>query len=146
MYLKIESELQNKQIGYTLSNEKGVIIYLGIRPYRQLLNFKPHELSEQLYMTIVLHDKDRLKLYNAFVRYCKEKNLEHLTPQLRDIYKSWNLKTKQKEVVCLDTGEMFESAIIASRTHDLTYGALLKHLKKEKSYITVKGRKYEYVS
>ena len=145
MYIKIERDLQNKQLAYVLSNKDGHPVYVGIRPYRQLLNFTPHELSEELYLTVILNHKDRSKLYNSFVKWCKDNKHEFLLPQLKDLYKSWLIKSKQKEVACIDTGEVFESAIMAAREHDLTYGALLKHLKNEKSYITVKGRKYEYV-
>ena len=142
--IKVEPKLHDKYVAFTLTNPRGKAEYCGIRPYSQLFQHEEYELSEPLYMNIVLSDSDRLNLYQEFETYCQLKH-PHLLKQLKRIKNKWlwGYNCNKSKVICVDTGEHFESIKEVSRVTGANYNQLLRHLNGEKSYKTVQGKVYK---
>lgn len=51
---------------------------------------------------------------------------------------------KYQQVMCNETGEIFNNAAEAARAHGIDPTALGRHLKQEKGFKSVKGRTYQY--
>ena len=137
---------------YVLKSKDGkIILHVGVVPWVQLCSFDdiPSQIKEDcnidLMLIILDTDPDRVKLINYAVAYCHDQNLPVLRDRLNEQFISWSRNKKGREIICIETGEKFPSATAAARSHNLTYGALLKHLQKTKSYNSVKGKTYNYV-
>lgn len=151
MYLEVNLEdLSNQYALYSLTTQDGDLIHVGIVPMKQLtaLSDLPEALRQQIvYLSIIKYDTDRLKLANIGTDWITQRGNDELRNRLINVINSWSNKSAgTNQVECIETGEIFSSAADAARQHDLTHGALLKHLKGEKSFNSVKGRTYRRVS
>lgn len=138
--------IQNQFALYSLTNTDGRLVHLGIVPFKQLTALNDFQGGGIVYMTIIQKDVDRLKLANNGIAWVQERDRNDLHQRLMNNIQSWSVKSNNKSVECIETGEIFSSAADVALQHDLTYGALLKHLKGEKSFNTVKGKTYRKVS
>ena len=151
MFIEINmKDALTNHVCYVLKFKDGQIMHVGITPWAQLCSFNdlPQTIEKgdiDLYLTVLDQDVDRIKLINRAVTYCHEHNLPMLRDRLNEQFVSWSRNKKGREIICVETGEKFPSATATARAHNLTYGALLKHLQKEKSYNTVKAKTYNYV-
>lgn len=150
MYIVINPAQMNHYVAYSLTDQNGLVFHIGVAPQSQLTSLSdvPGEIERpdiELYLSILDRDVDRVKLINRTLAWCHNNGHAHLTERLNKQYVSWSRDKKARSVRCIDTGEEFKSATEAARQHNLTYGALLKHLAREKSYNSVKGKRYEYI-
>lgn len=136
--IRISKVLKSEYVGYILTDSNGQLVRADIESYNQLLNI-PIESDGEIHP--IMFNTDRIKLYNQFKQYCADNKLS-------DIFKA-NVRTiikPDKRVVCNDTGEVFKNPAEASRAHNISYDALLKHLKGTPYYKSVKGRVYSYAN
>jgi len=131
---------------YNLVTPSGEIIHIGIIPFNQLTAVADMPLTireeyDKAYLSVLMVDEDRMKLANHGL----QTDVPELRERLLKIIESWGKKTVQHAIRCVETGESWESAAECAKAHDLTYGALLRHLSGDKSFNSVKGKTYRKV-
>ena len=147
MFLTINlKEASNLYVLYKLTTQDGKTIHLGIVPLRQLTTFAdvPADIRAEhgdTYLSIIMTHVDRLVLVN----HGMATDDPVLTERLTQAVQSWSNTANGKAIECIETGETFGSAAACATAHNLTYGALLNHLKGTKSHNTVKGRTYRRI-
>lgn len=136
--------IKDEYVLYTLATSADVLVYFGIARFKEMTisnGFFEKLPDERLWLQFVKIDHDREILMNEAIAMVNAAKRPDLREGLRNMAKSWN----EGGIECIETGEVFPSAKAAATAHDLTYGQLLKHLKGEKSFNTVKGRTYRKV-
>lgn len=145
MYLLLPQNFKDLWALYTLTNAAGEIFHLDIVKFQSITNIQDVTLPDgQIYLTVVDTDTDRLKVANRAQEYVLQQGHKTLQWRVVEIVKSWNHGNRRhgNPVMCIDTGETFTSAKAACDAHGLTYSQLVRHLKGEIGYKTVKGKRY----
>lgn len=149
MFLNLPTQNYRKMYAiYTLTNEKGEIIFFDIVKMVEigfLEGVETLEDHEQVYLNLIDTHEDYMVLGNRLSQVISVANPK-LQDRVYDIRKKLMKKDhgNAKRVMCVDTGEFFESARECANEHNLTYVQLLNHLNEFKSYKTVKGKKYKW--
>jgi len=128
---------------YKLTSMAGELIHIGVVPYSQLTAFNDVPVTTYEYgdafLSIVETGTDRLILANAGLSQTVDPILRE---RLTQTVQSWSNTATGNIIECIETGEKWPTAQACADAHDLTYGALLNHLKGTKSHNSVKGRTY----
>lgn len=142
MYLKITPNMLNENVLFQLTTGDGKISSLHIEPFKMMLT--NITTDTETYLLIIATDADKLKLGNKALSIAEDSGDPLLIKNVQDMVLSWQSTGKKRgePVQCITTGEVFANASEAADKHDLTYGALLRHLKGERGYKTVKGKTY----
>lgn len=144
MYLEIDlNNTAAHYVLYKLTTQTGDAVHIGVVPFNQLTAFSdvPDSVSGIVYLSVIMTGIDRLVLADYGLK--TEDHVLH--ERLAAVIKSWSIHSSKQGVMCVETLEQWPSAAECARDHDLTYGALLKHLDGEKSFNSVKGRTYRKV-
>ena len=148
MFITINlKETSNLYVLYKLTSLSGMLIHIGIVPINQLTAFSdvPAPVRDEhgdVYLSIIMTHIDRLVLVNHGLTLGDPVLKERLT----EAAQNWSNTAKGNMVECIETGETFANATVCAEAHDLTYGALLHHLKGTKSHNSVKGRTYRRIN
>lgn len=125
---------------YYLSDSKGNLLQLDCTRFVNLTTLTdiPITSDEILTQTIIAKNIDKNILMNVAQTWCSNMNCQHL-------FQEFLKRTSDKKngyIVCNDTGEIFATVRETCDKHNLSYAALINHLKRRKSYNSVKGKTY----
>lgn len=147
MFLQLPTkDYKTRYALYKLTNYKQQVLHIGVVKLSALTAFediKELPKDEDVFMTVLQIDVDRLKLANRALLLCHEKGRDDLKEGVQETVNSWTKPISANAVRCIETGEVFGSAAECAEKHDLTYNALIRHLNGVKSYNSVKKKTYE---
>lgn len=144
MYVKITTKnLAKQHVLYTLTTMEGKLVHIAVVPLTYLGSFTDVKAEPQeLYLSIIKISENRINLMEHALAFAGDKKCYGLKNDLTAIAIDMMKNKKDNSIICVETGEIFKTAMECSTAHDLTYSALLSHLKQSKSHRTVKGRTY----
>ena len=128
-----------KWIGYLLMTSEGEVITGGITPFESM--GKIVAPRDGCYISILLAHSERGWAAGAVDTWARKNNRQDITDKMVASMQAG----RRRQVQCNETGEVWDSAIIAADAHNLTYNQLLQHLKRTRGFKTVKGRTYTYL-
>ena len=137
------NEVASHYVLYNIVSQDGELLHLGIVPLNQLTAFSdvPKDLTlDKVIISVIMTDIDRMKLAN----HAMQTDCPVIKERIIKTVMSWS-KSSQYTVKCIETGKVYRTAQECATANDLTYGALLKHLKGKKGFVTVKGNTYRRI-
>jgi len=148
MFITIEkSKIGTARAVYILQNEKSHVFFVGQTLLTELGNFKGLENATDqdhritLVVLRLIEDGDELAAINHALWWCDDNNRSDLRPAVIDAMK----KPRSKRVMCIETGQQWESVNAAALECAVTYSQLHGHLNGRVGFKSVKGKTYRYV-
>lgn len=149
MYLEIPLNYQKCFAYYTLTTSDGELFHAGIVQFKNLTLFRdvPWQPSDKYYLSIIQTDEDPMKLANHAVEDLKNRNAGKLQWNIIGAVQSFSRNNTKlgKAVECVETGEIWQSAVACADANNLSYTQLINHLRQRIGHKTVKGKRYQYV-
>lgn len=120
------------------------IVFVGVLPYSQTMSFSDARkcmgdwFPEYFIWEIIGVCDSRVEALNLQSRSIAQfKLIEKMA--------SYANQTAPRCVICVDTGEVFESCKAAADAHGIDVGNLSRHLRSQPGFKTVKGKIYKIV-
>lgn len=149
MFLTFYKNYKDEYVFVVIKNSANEIINADILQFQQIgyFNNKCEFDDDVNYLSIVDRDTDRLKLANRAMSFFKKINDTQFQYKIIDRVQSWSSDAKKNgyPVLCVETGEQYNSIKEAVDKNNLTYSALCNHLRGMKGYKTVKGKTYRKI-
>lgn len=151
MFVTINPETYRDQwVCYVLTNREGKPFHTDIVRFTELTMFNGVKLNKQktiAYVNIIDVDTDRMKLANRMLSELPKRGCAGCEVVIPTILKRWSFSEKRtgRPVLCIESGEAFSSAAECAREHQINYNQLMRHLKNEVGYKSVRGRRYKRV-
>lgn len=141
MYTEINvNHYKNEYILYYITDVTGSILQVNIVKFTDSTAFidLPKTQYDKLYQVIIAKNTDKEILLNNAILWANSNNCQHLLKQIT--------LTDRMVIICNETGEKFNTATEVCAAHNLSYSAVINHLKGKKSFNSVKGKTYKRVS
>lgn len=127
-----------------LLSDEGEIVTAGMTPLNRLFDVpivKPDDIPNGVWLHIVEFGNDRVSLCDKLAAYLTKRGRADLIAFIHPT----NSKPPPRQVMCIDTGEVFGSANAASLAYGIAHSNLYNHLRERPGYKTVKGKVFKYV-
>lgn len=151
MFISIPTNsYRNQWACYILTDSDGKAFDAGVVKFTELLALPGLVMPDKhpvIYMTIIDHDTDRLKLANRAMSAMVKSGAGGLQWKILDAVKSWSKSSRRSghPVMCVDTGEQWSSVTACAAGAGVSYSQLTNHLKGMVGHKTVKGKKYKII-
>ena len=141
------AEIRASWVVYTHKDAGGVVRFVGVTELADLF-YMPDARNNSLWHEYFGKPGDAIEIEAVTIATsAKDAQMEQrrLIGQYQPIcnLRGFYVDVSQQGVLCIETGETFESAAECARMHGLTYSALVAHLNRKPGHKTVKGKTYQ---
>lgn len=101
-----------------------------------------YDINKPYTFVLLSAHKNRIEAENSLIVWLNKSELEGKTPEYNTHFRNYN---NNQRIVCLQTGDIFNTAAEACKLLGLSTSAMCNHLARRVGFRSVKGLIFEYI-